>query len=151
MKLRIQTHVSQPYQVVWQGFNEKLFRKLSPPFPPVRVVRFDGCLAGDMVVLELNFYLFKQQWISRITEQQSSESEIYFVDEGPKLPFFLRFWRHRHRIIREKAGGTIIADEIEFRTPLWVIDYLMYPLLWAQFAYRKPIYKKAFALSPHLS
>ncbi|HAK79005.1 ligand-binding SRPBCC domain-containing protein [Runella defluvii] len=151
MKLRIQTHVSQPYQVVWQGFNEELFRKLSPPFPPVRVVRFDGCLAGDMVVLELNFLLFKQQWISRITEQQSSESEIYFVDEGTKLPFFLRFWRHRHRIIREKAGGTIIADEIEFRTPLWVIDYLMYPLLWAQFAYRKPIYKKAFALSPHLS
>ena len=151
MKLRIQTHVSQLYQVVWQGFNEELFRKLSPPFPPVRVVRFDGCLAGDMVVLELNFLLFKQQWISRITEQQSSESEIYFVDEGTKLPFFLRFWRHRHRIIREKAGGTIIADEIEFRTPLWVIDYLMYPLLWAQFAYRKPIYKKAFALSPHLS
>lgn len=151
MKLRIQTHVSQPYQVVWQGFNEELFRKLSPPFPPVRVVRFDGCLAGDMVVLELNFHLFKQQWISRITEQQSSESEIYFVDEGTKLPFFLRFWRHRHRIIREKAGGTIIADEIEFRTPLWVIDYLMYSLLWAQFAYRKPIYKKAFALSSHLS
>lgn len=151
MKLRIQTHVSQPYQVVWQGFNEELFRKLSPPFPPVRVVRFDGCLAGDMVVLELNFLLFKQQWISRITEQQSSESEIYFVDEGTKLPFFLRFWRHRHRIIREKAGGTIIADEIEFKTPLWVTDYLMYPLLWAQFAYRKPIYKKAFALSSHLS
>ena len=151
MKLRIQTHVSQPYQVVWQGFNEELFRRLSPPFPPVRVARFDGCLAGDMVVLELNFFLFKQQWISRITEQQSSESEIYFVDEGTKLPFFLRFWRHRHRIIHEEAGGTIIADEIEFRTPLWVIDYLMYPLLWAQFAYRKPIYKKAFALSPHLS
>lgn len=151
MKLRIQTHVSQPYQVVWQGFNEKLFRKLSPPFPPVRVIQFDGCLAGDTVALELNFFLFKQQWISRITEQQSSESEIYFVDEGTKLPFFLRFWRHRHRIIREKAGGTIIADEIEFKTPLWVTDYLMYPLLWAQFAYRKPIYKKTFALSPHLS
>ncbi|WP_028524030.1 SRPBCC family protein [Runella limosa] len=151
MKLRIQTHVSQPYQVVWQGFNEELFRKLSPPFPPVRVVRFDGCLAGDMVVLELNFLLFKQQWISRITEQQSSESEIYFVDEGTKLPFFLRFWRHRHRIIHQEAGGTIISDEIEFKTPLWITDYLMYPLLWAQFAYRKPIYKKAFALSPHFS
>lgn len=151
MKLRIQTHVSQPYQVVWQGFNEELFRKLSPPFPPVRVVRFDGCLAGDMVVLELNFLLFKQQWISCITEQQSSESEIYFVDEGTKLPFFLRFWRHRHRIIHQEAGGTIISDEIEFKTPLWITDYLMYPLLWAQFAYRKPIYKKAFALSPHFS
>lgn len=151
MKLRIQTHVSQPYQVVWQGFNEELFRKLSPPFPPVRVIQFDGCLAGDTVALELNFFLFKQQWISRITEQQSSESEIYFVDEGTKLPFFLRFWRHRHRIIRQEAGGTIIADEIEFKTPLWVTDYLMYPLLWAQFAYRKPIYKKAFALFPHLS
>jgi len=151
MKLRIQTHVSQPYQVVWQGFNEELFRRLSPPFPPVRVARFDGCLAGDMVVLELNFFLFKQQWISRITEQQSSESEIYFVDEGTKLPFFLRFWRHRHRIIHEEAGGTIIADEIEFKTPFWITDYLMYPLLWVQFAYRKPIYKQAFALSPRLS
>lgn len=151
MKLRIQTRVSQSYQAVWQGFNEELFRKLSPPFPPVRVIQFDGCLAGDTVALELNFFLFKQQWISYITEQQSSASEHYFVDEGVKLPFFLRSWKHRHRIIREEGGGTLIGDEIEFKSPFRVTDYLMYPLLWAQFAYRKPIYKKAFALSSHFS
>jgi len=143
MKLRIRTHVKQPYQAVWEGFDEALFRKLSPPFPPVTVVQFDGCQQGDVVTLELNFLLFKQRWTSHIVEQQSTEQEIYFIDQGVLLPFFLRFWRHRHRLIREESGTTI-ADEIEFKTPTLLTDYLMYPLLWLQFAYRKPIYRKVF-------
>ena len=143
MKLTIQTSVQQSYQQVWAGFTKDLFTKLNPPFPPVKVIRFDGCLKGDVVELELNFFVFKQSWKSLITDQQTTDVDIFFLDEGIKLPFFLSSWRHYHRIIKCN-DNTIIADEIEFRTPTILTDYLLYPLLWAQFAYRKPIYRSVF-------
>ena len=143
MKLKIQTSVEKNYLQVWEGFTEDLFNQLSPPFPPVKVMQFDGCHKGDTVELELNFLLFKQRWKSLITDQQSTNTEIFFLDEGVKLPFFLTFWKHRHRIIKN-GDSTIIADEIEFRTPTLLTNYLFYPLLWLQFAYRKPIYRKVF-------
>ena len=143
MKLKIQTSVEKNYLQVWEGFTEDLFNQLSPPFPPVKVMQFDGCQKDDTVELELNFLLFKQRWKSLITDQQSTNTEIFFLDEGVKLPFFLTFWKHRHRIIKN-GDSTIIADEIEFRTPTLLTNYLFYPLLWLQFAYRKPIYRKVF-------
>jgi ligand-binding SRPBCC domain-containing protein len=143
MKLKIQTSVEKNYLQVWEEFTEDLFNQLSPPFPPVKVIQFDGCHKGDTVELELNFLLFKQRWRSLITDQQSTNTEIFFLDEGVKLPFFLTFWKHRHRIIKN-GDSTIIADEIEFKTPTLLTNYLFYPLLWLQFAYRKPIYQKVF-------
>ncbi|AQG78362.1 SRPBCC family protein [Spirosoma montaniterrae] len=145
MHLLLQTHVNQAPATVWAGFTRNLFNQLSPPFPPVDVVRFDGCLTGDIVHLRLNFLLFRQDWISLITDQQTTPNEIFFIDEGTKLPFFLTYWQHRHRLLTDPAGGTIIADDITFRTPFWLTDYLMYPLMWLQFAYRKPIYRRIFS------
>ena len=143
MKLTIRTAVNAPLPTVWAGFNLALFNKLSPPFPPVKVVRFDGCLKGDVVSLELNFLLFKQRWDSDIIDQQTTSDEIYFIDQGTKLPFFLKVWHHKHRLIKT-GTGTVIADEITYQTPNVLLDYVMYPLMWLQFAYRKPIYRRVF-------
>ncbi len=145
MKITLRTKVNAPLSAVWHGFDESLFEKLSPPFPPVELLRFDGSYEGNVVSLELNFIFFKQKWVSHIVEQRATEEEIYFIDIGVKLPFFLSFWRHKHRLIRNPQGGTIIADEIEYRTPFLLLDYIMYPLMWAQFAYRWPVYKKIFS------
>lgn len=126
-----------------RGFNQNLFLKLNPPFPPVRLLRFDGCSKDDIVSLELNFLLFKQQWTSVILEDGLDEKEFYFVDAGQKLPFFLKFWKHRHRIV--KAGdGARIVDDITFRSPFFLMDFLLWPVLWLQFLYRKPIYQRVF-------
>lgn len=150
MHLLLQTSVRQPIAQVWAGFDRQLFDQLAPPFPPVEVVRFDGCLKGDVVHLRLNFIFFKQDWISDIVDQQTTgmpnhPDEIFFVDQGTKLPFFLRYWRHWHRLVRDpQTGGTIVVDDITFRTPTLLTDYLFYPLMWLQFAYRKPIYRKVF-------
>lgn len=143
MRITIPTSVRQPPEVVWEQFNEDLFRKLSPPFPPAKLLRFDGSLPGDEVHVELNFGLFQQTWVSVITEQRETAEEIYFVDEGVKLPFFLRFWRHKHRILRDGTGSRII-EEIDYRTPFLPMDYLMYPVLYGQFSYRKPVYRRVF-------
>ena len=146
MKLTLRTDVRQPMAQVWAGFDRALFDKLSPPFPPVEVVRFDGCMKNDTVILRLNFLFFKQNWTSRIVDQRTTPTEIFFVDEGTQLPFFLAYWHHRHRLIADPAtGGTTIADEITFRTPTRLTDYLFWPLLWVQFAYRKPIYRRVFS------
>lgn len=147
MHILLKTPVEQPLPAVWAGFNRSLFKQLSPPFPPVKIIRFDGCLPGDIVHLELNFLLFRQDWISRITEQQTTDDEIFFVDEGTQLPFFLRYWQHHHRLQRLAAGTghqTLVIDDITFKTPFRLTDYLFYPLMWLQFAYRKPIYKRVF-------
>jgi ligand-binding SRPBCC domain-containing protein len=148
MKLSLRTRVIAPLPAVWAGFNLSLFERLAPPFPPVRVLRFDGCQTGDVVSLELNFIFFRQRWTSHIIDQRiepggSQPAEIYFIDQGVELPFFLRTWHHKHRLI-EHGSGTIIADEITYQTPYRLLDYLTYPLLWIQFAYRKPIYKRTF-------
>lgn len=143
MNIEISTKVNQSLLKVWEGFNLELFSKLAPPFPPVKVKEFGGCLKGDKVHLELNFLLFKQDWISNIMDQKRTESEIYFIDEGTKLPFFLSYWKHKHRLVKE-GEGTNIIDEITFKTPTILTDYLFYPLMYLQFLYRKPIYKKVF-------
>lgn len=149
MHLYLKTYVSQPADQVWTGFDRTLFDQLAPPFPPVDVVRFDGCKTGDIVHLRLNFLFFKQDWISLISDQQATETEIYFVDTGTKLPFFLSQWQHRHRLLRlnarpNAASQTCIVEDITFHTPTRLTDYLLYPLLWLQFAYRRPIYRRFF-------
>lgn len=145
MKIKITTKVSENYENVFQGFNEELFKKLAPPFPPFKLVQFDGCRTNDIVKIELNMILFKQNWISLITDSSKDSEEIYFIDEGLELPFFLKYWKHKHRIIKTKNGSKII-DDIIFTTPYKLLDYLIYPALYLQFLYRKPIYKKEFAL-----
>ncbi|WP_460982078.1 SRPBCC family protein [Spirosoma fluminis] len=144
MKLVLKTQVNASLPAVWAGFDRALFNQLSPPFPPVEVVRFDGCQQGDVVHLRLNFGVFRQDWISLITDQQRTDSEIFFIDEGTQLPFFLRYWRHRHRLIRDESGKTILVDDITYRTPFRLTDYLFYPIMWLLFAYRKPIYRRVF-------
>ena len=143
MRITIPVLVRQPPEVVWANFNETLFRKLSPPFPPARLLRFDGSMPGDEVHVELNFGVFRQTWVSIITEQRQTLEEIYFVDEGVKLPFFLRFWRHKHRIVRDGTGSRVI-EEIEYRAPFRWMDYALWPAMYAQFAYRKPVYRRVF-------
>lgn len=143
MEINIETKVEQDYLKVKEGFDESLFRKLSPPFPPVKLLRFDGSSKGDLVTLELNFIFFKQKWTSEITDDRTDEKEFYFIDEGIALPFFLKSWRHKHRIIKT-GDGSIIRDEISYSGPFGLMTILLYPALFLQFLYRKPIYKKLF-------
>ncbi|MCE7055923.1 hypothetical protein LZF95_14675 [Algoriphagus sp. AGSA1] len=144
MKINFSTKVSQDYLSVKKGFDKTLFQKLSPPFPPVKLLRFDGSEVGDLVSLELNFLLFRQRWTSEITDSHTDKSEYFFVDEGVELPFFLKKWKHKHRIIKE-GNHTKIRDEVEFDGGSGLLSLLLYPALYLQFAYRKPIYKRVFA------
>lgn len=145
MKISLSTSVGQNYLKVKEGFNADLFEALNPPFPPVKLLRFDGSSQGDLVSLELNFIFFKQVWTSKITADHLDQKEYYFIDEGIKLPFFLKKWRHKHRIVSDGNDKTDIIDEINFTSPNRILDYLIYPLLYFQFSLRKPIYRNVFS------
>ncbi len=143
MKIIIQTQVSQHYLKVKSGFNESLFKKLSPTFPPVQLIRFDGSSKGDLVILELDFFVFKQKWTSKIVDDLTNDHEFYFIDKGISLPFFLKNWQHKHHIFHN-AKGSIISDEIDYEGPTGILTYLLYPALYLQFWMRKPVYRKIF-------
>lgn len=143
MKLTLKTHVRSNPEHVWEKFDRKLFLRLAPPLPRIKLLRFDGCGKGDLVEVELNFLLFKQIWVSEIVHQKTKPNEIMFVDEGVRLPFFLKYWIHKHRIVRLDSGSQIV-DDIEFRSGYRIVDWLLWPVMWLQFAYRKPIYRWTF-------
>ncbi|MEZ4883418.1 MAG: hypothetical protein R3E32_01685 [Chitinophagales bacterium] len=140
MHFQIKTTVQQDYQNVFVGFDRKLFLALNPPLMPLKLLRFDGCKTGDEVHLQLAFGM---KWISLVTDFQERGDEIFFIDEGVQLPFFLSNWRHKHRIIKNKTGS-ILIDDITYRSSSKIMDYLLYPVLWLQFKYRSPIYRKLF-------
>lgn len=144
MKITIETAVEQSVSDVWEQFDDKLLLKLSPPFPPVKLISF-GQKVGEKVTFELNFFILRQLWVSKITDSYLSADESFFIDEGITLPFFLKYWKHKHRIVRDDTtSGSKIIDEIEFRTPTVLTDYIFYPILYLQFLYRKPIYQRVF-------
>ena len=126
-----------------QGFTKDLFLSLNPPFPKVKLLRFDGCKSGDEVGLELNFLFFRQKWISKIIEDKEDNQSWYFVDQGTTLPFFLKSWKHKH-IVENLRSDSMIIDQISYTSGYWIMDLLLYPVLLLQFLYRKPIYRKWF-------
>lgn len=144
MRLTIRTKVNSPLVEVKAGFDESLFLSLNPPFPPVKLIQFDGCRKGDKVHLELNFLLFKQQWISDITYDKLDDEIFEFIDVGVRLPFFLKRWKHHHIVKKLDHSRSEIVDDISFSTPFILIDLLFYPALYLQFLYRKPVYRKIF-------
>lgn len=142
MRIYLRTVVdNSSHDVVLVNFNRELFEKLSPPFPPFQLKRFDGCLTGDKVELELNFFLFKQFWNSDIIDHGTTAEKSWFVDFGTKLPFFLSFWEHQH-IIQQAGKNVEIIDAIEFKGKFPFLSFLVYPILYFTFSQRKPIYKK---------
>ena len=145
MRVLIRTAVARPPAAVMAGFTRALFLALAPPFPQLTLRRFDGCRRGDRVEIELNTLVKKLTWTSLITaDGVRPDGTHFFIDEGQTLPPPLRFWRHQHLIEPGPAGGSVIVDDLEYRTASPVLDWLLYPAMWAQFAWRKPISRRWF-------
>jgi len=141
-QFRIQTPISASMREVWAKFDKSLLLKISPPFPKVDIRRFDGCLQGDEVELEINIFSLKILWTSHITESKETPEEIYFIDEGRIVPFGIQSWKHVHSIISTGKDSCIVEDFVTYRTKFTILDYLLFPMLWGMMLYRKPFYQK---------
>jgi ligand-binding SRPBCC domain-containing protein len=139
---------NQSAERVFAGFDENLFRFLSPAYPPLNVHRFDGCHKGDKVIVSLIIFPgVNLKWESEITESIAEGKHFYsFTDVGRALPFFLSYWHHQH-IIRQQDDDVIIEDRITFKGKWFMPPLLSYPMLWLSFNSRKSKYQRYFANS----
>jgi ligand-binding SRPBCC domain-containing protein len=142
LKFSLQTTINATIDEVWKQFDKELLEKLSPPCPLIRISTFDGCEVNDKVVIDMNFLITKTSWSSLIIENQNSETEKYFIDQGIKMPFGLTHWKHKHGLKKSDDCTTIIIDTIEFNTNYLILDYILFPLFYGMILYRKPLYKK---------
>ncbi len=138
MKFAIHTPIQNNYKDTFSKFNLDLFKALKPPLTSLIVERFDGCKKGDEVHLIVN----GQKWVSHITDDFENDHELTFVDTGVVTPFPIVFWVHHHRILKKGLDSCEIVDDIEFKTPLYVLDLLLYFPFKIMFSLRKPVYKR---------
>ncbi len=144
MNIKISTLVSGNHKSVFEKFDRDLFMALKPPLINLDLEIFDGCTKGDKVEMSLGILGIKQSWKSLITDNGTSEEGSFFVDEGVLLPPPLKEWKHRHILENVGETQTMIIDDIYYSSGSVVLDALMYPILYLQFWYRKPVYKSYF-------
>ena len=122
------------------GFHESpdALRHLIPPWEKMEVVESSESLQiGSRVVLGGRVLgLVPIRWVAVHTEY---EPPHLFADRQESGPF--AWWYHRHRILDDGQGGTVLRDEIEYQTPLglighWLGGWLVRRKLEAMFAYR---------------
>lgn len=145
--VRVSTRVTRSFDDVKALFNSDLLEKLNPPFPPAKIVLYEGEQPGDRVWIELNFILFRQLWKSVITLHEQNPSRFMFRDVGVQLPFFLKSWSHTHLLESREAGITEITDDIRFEPAPWLPRFLARWMIAGLMYYRKPQYKKWLSTS----
>ena len=142
MKITLKSKVTGNLQFIKDHFDEGLFKYLLPP--GAQLIEFGGSSTGDTVHLKLPI---AGEWISEITEHHAEDNLYYFIDEGRKLPFPLKTWRHRH-VLKGQEEYTMIEDHMSFSTGFILSDLLFYPVLLLSFLPRLWQYKMYFKNNP---
>lgn len=141
MKIQITTQLKSKatHQEVFALFDESLFRFLTKS-GPVKVLRYDGEEVGAEIHLNILFP-YKSLWVSKITDRKLGEKESYFIDEGIKLPFGIKKWKHIHKV-RQNGPHTEIIDDISFSAGTLIMDWFWFVSFWPQFYARKKQYNQ---------
>mgnify|MGYP001599329115 CR=1 FL=1 len=138
MNILLKSIVEQDLESVYNRFDADLFVYLLPL--GAKLIQFGGSKKGDIVHLKLPV---AGEWVSLITEDGKTNDSYYFVDEGKKLPFPLKYWKHKH-ILTKLESRTIIEDNMTFSTGYSFLDLLFYPVLYLSFLPRTWQYKSYF-------
>lgn len=145
MRLLIKTRVSGNYQKVFAGFDESLLLKLTPPGMKLRLVKADppDQVGGGIHLHVTVLGIIRQEWKNDFHSHEIKENECHFVDVGRLMPFPFKYWRHDHRVQRDGDNARIV-DDITYRCRLKLLEWLVFPIVWLQFRYRRPIYRRHF-------
>lgn len=144
MKLVLKTKVKGNYKEVMDRFDLDLFEALKPVGAKMEIVEFTGSRKGDKVHIRFTSPI-RTEWISKITDHGSNDQMAYFLDEGNKLPFPLKKWKHKHIVEHSTDLESIIVDDIYFSSGFFLFDILLYPAMFLGFYPRKKIYRKYFS------
>lgn len=148
MKIILKSKVKKDFRLVADGYNETLFRYLLPPFGLASLVRYDGQKPGDIVHIRFRIPLFNDFKVV-IRDVWTSPKEYRFVDRGLMMPFGMKFWQHTHRVVSLKERSTALIDLIEYQTPWWLTDLLLFPLLFLFFLPRTWQYRRYYERMSH--
>jgi ligand-binding SRPBCC domain-containing protein len=145
MKITIRTPVQGDHASVFARFTKDLLLQLTPPGLSLNILQYDEpTVVGSIVHLKMRMFgIIRQEWYMHIVEKVEETNRSWFTDEGVRLPGFLKFWRHRH-LVEQEGDHTVIVDQVEYKGRFGLLSYLLYPIIWLQFAARKPYYRKFF-------
>jgi ligand-binding SRPBCC domain-containing protein len=145
LKLYFTNTVKSDYLNVKEGFDQRLFEALAPFFLNLKVLYFDGCQKDNKFKIQLGYKPFVVEWEGLVTESLEQEDCFYFIDEGIKLPFPLKKWKHIHTMKKIDNLNTQIIDDIFYTTNNVMVDFLIYPAIFFQFYVRKFGYKEYYS------
>jgi len=143
MHIRLVTTVKKPFSIVYKNFNESLFKFLLPPLRLASIERNEGQNPGDIIEIRFNLP-FIPNWKVIIKETWLNKKEYGFIDRGLKVPFYIIYWKHIHRVVTRDAKTSFIVDDIEYESHWKWLDYLLYMPFFLMFYPRKFLYKKFY-------
>ncbi len=143
MKVVIKTEVVGYYLEIMRGFDRKLFEALKPKNADMEIVEFTGSKKGDLVKLKFNKPI-AIEWTSVITEHGENKKEAWFIDEGTVLPYPLKKWRHKHRVLKINDSHSYIIDEMNYECVNPLITIILKPFVYLAFYPRKKVYQQYF-------
>ncbi|SER47781.1 SRPBCC family protein [Salipaludibacillus aurantiacus] len=133
------TDILQPLETIWPFFQTNENLAAITGFPKIKVLGDKEVFKGSAVHLQLNFFIVKLNWKGEITETADRK---YFIDEGLKIPFPFKSWRHVHAFKRLEGNGTRMIDRVEYTS--FLPPFIVNLMLKGMFADRKRQLKKMF-------
>lgn len=145
MKILLRTMVEGSVSEVFACFDQDLLLALTPPGMRVEILKnAQPPLPGTGISLNVTMLgILKQHWENDFTAYEVAQDASFFVDEGRVMPWPIKQWRHKH-LVRKHAHQAQIVDDVEFGCGNFLLDALIYPFVWLQFAYRQPVYRRFF-------
>ena len=95
--------------------------RLTPSWEKVKLIEGGTSIRpGSRTVLKTKLGPFSLKWVAEHTEY---EPPHMFADRQVSGPF--ASWRHRHRMIDDGFGGTILRDEVDYEIPFGFLGRLL--------------------------
>ncbi len=140
-----ESRIDAPPQAVF-AFHEspEALSALIPPWEPMRVAESSGSLRpGSRVVLRGRVAGIPIRWVAVHTDYEPPHLFADVQESGP----FSR-WTHRHHILDDGHGGTILRDEVDYELPLeplgrWLAGGFVQRKLDRMFEFRHDVTRRA--------
>jgi len=118
LRYQKQTKINAPVETLFAYHeNPNAFRRLTPPWEQVEVLRHEGGIQdGAEVDIKLKIGPVPQKWS---LTHQNYEKNVQFEDKQVKGPF--AHWVHTHRTIPDGDQNSILDDDIAYKLPLGIL------------------------------